>query len=106
MWVVTWPKSQSRNSKTPRKMRLWLQVYSLASTWGSQNTRSSKDLSEGFKLQQLRDENMRLDSEFKKVLHVVVAEEAAPKASNKSPAHQNTELQSIVDKARKDSTSR
>ena len=87
-------------------MSLWLQVYSLASAWGSQNAKSSKSLSEGFKLQQLRDERQRLEAEFKKVPHVVMAEEADPKASKKSPAHQNTELQSIVDKARKEQTER
>ena len=59
-------------------------------------------MSEGFKLQQLRDENKRLETEFKKVPHVVMAEEADPKASKKSPIHQNTELQGIVDKARKE----
>jgi len=83
-------------------MSLWLQVYSLASAWGSQNTKSSKSLSEGFKLQQLRDENKRLETEFKKVPHVVMAEEAEPKASKKSPVHQNAEIQNIVDKARKE----
>ena len=49
-------------------------------------------MSEGFKLQQLRDENKRLETEFKKVPHVVMAEEADPKASKKLPIHQNTEL--------------
>jgi hypothetical protein len=85
---------------------LWLQVYSLASAWGSQNAKSSKSLSEGFKLQQLRDENKRLEAEFKKVPHVVVAEEADPKASRRSPAHQNTERQGVVDKARQEQTER